>query len=412
VAVDLGTTTLAASLVERATGRRLAVRSGPNPQRIHGADVLARLAAADDPAVAARLTELLRDGVRELVAGVLAEAGCRWQEVGAAALAGNPAMEHLLLGLAVDSLARIPFRPLFSEGKTVPGHAVGWPVDLPVFISPLPSAFVGGDLVAFLYGQEGSSPPPSLPSRLYIDLGTNGELALASAAGLFATSTAAGPAFEGGNLACGMVAGPGAIVRCRVEGERLRCTTFDGSPPRGICGSGLFSAIAVLLDAGVIDATGRLLPAAEIHTNLATALTEVAGEAAVVLHRDASATVYLSQKDIREFQFASAALRAGIHMLCRRSGIRYGELTDVVLTGSFGAELAPDALKSVGVLSEKMLHHTRFVREGVLAGVERALISPHGPTEVDALAASLQVVPLSGNPAFEQYFLDSMNFPA
>jgi uncharacterized 2Fe-2S/4Fe-4S cluster protein (DUF4445 family) len=411
VAVDLGTTTLAASLVDRATGRRLAIRSCANPQRPHGADLVARLAYAQEPAASKHLTVLLQEGVRELVAGLLEETGISWPRIGAAALAGNPAMEHLLLGLPVSSLARLPYRPLFREAKTVPAADIGWPCAVPAYLFPLPSGFVGGDLVAFLFGQKEGESGGANCCRLFLDLGTNGELALAAPGGLFATSTAAGPAFEGGNIACGMVAGPGAVISCRVEGERLRCTTVDGSPPRGICGSGLFSAIAALLEAGVIDHTGRILPAAEIHSNLALAVTEIGGETAVVLHRDAAATVFLAQKDIREFQYASAALRAGILTLHRRAATDPGDVEEVVLTGSFGAELRPQDLKSVGIFTGKMVHLTRFVREGTLAGVERCLTVTGGRERVAELAASLQVVPLSGNPAFAASYLDCMNFP-
>jgi uncharacterized 2Fe-2S/4Fe-4S cluster protein (DUF4445 family) len=412
VAVDLGTTTLAASLVETVDGRRLAALSRSNPQRLLGADILSRLAAADDPARRQELSSLLRQGLREMIEELLTLTSQHWGAIRGAAVAGNPAMEHFLRGLPLASLARPPFRPLFREGCIISGTDIGWPISAPTYLCPLPSGFVGGDLVAFLHGQHVKSiDHPATGPVLYLDLGTNGELALETPAGLFATSTAAGPAFEGGNLSCGMPAGPGAICRCSLEGSRLVCFTVDGGPARGVCGSGVVHAVSLLLSAGVIDATGRLLPPHLVSSNLATRLAEIDGEQVFVLHRDAFATVFLGQADIRAFQLAVAALRAGILMLCKRAGIRYDEVSHAVLTGSFGAELDPVALKSVGVLSEKMLHHTRFVREGVLAGVERLLFSPHGPAEVESLAASLQVVPLSGNPAFEQYFLDSMNFP-
>jgi uncharacterized 2Fe-2S/4Fe-4S cluster protein (DUF4445 family) len=407
VAFDLGTTTLAASLLDRAAGERLAQAGALNPQRAWGADVLARLGAATDPAQLAAMQAALAAEMERLTAELLAQAGAPWSELALVALAGNPAMEHIALGLPVASLAFPPFRPLFKAGKKVSTTELGWSRELPAYLLPLPGGFVGGDLLAFLYGcREGAQ-----PGTLYLDLGTNAEMALFDGERYLATSAAAGPAFEGGNLSCGMAALPGAIESVRVEGDRVRLGTIGGAPARGICGSGVLEAVAALLEGGVIERTGRLRPAGEIASNLANRVQDLDGTPAFLLHRDARGAVYLDQDDIRALQLAKGALRGGMEILLTRAGLSGDGLSRVVLTGSFGAVLSPIVLEKVGIFSQNMVRISGFFREGALRGVERMLLEADGIESMERLAEKVRVVPLSGTPAFEKLFLANLDFP-
>jgi uncharacterized 2Fe-2S/4Fe-4S cluster protein (DUF4445 family) len=413
IAVDAGTTTLAASLLDQATGERLAFCGRANPQQKYGADVIARLQAAcrseDD---LRELSRLINGAVEDMADELLGLAGRGWEQLATVIIAGNPAMEHLLLGLPVTSLAHLPFRPLFNEGRKVRTDALGWRRDLDARLFPLPGGFVGGDLVAFLHHCR--SQPQSLATShtLYLDLGTNGEIALASQEHIWATSAAAGPAFEGGNLAWGMSALPGAIDGVKFDGDRVSLSTIGGAPPVGICGSGVLEAISGMLRAGVLDSTGRIFSPMEIDSNLGNRVMEINGANAFVLHRDATRTIHLSQEDIRQVQLAKAAIRAGMEVLFQRAGITSEEAGKVILTGSFGAVLSPEWLKNVGIFTGNMVENAGFVREGALAGVERALREPEGLAAVDDLARRIRVIPLSGTPVFERYFLQQMNFPA
>ena len=407
VAFDLGTTTIAASLVHPASGKRLAVTGALNPQRRWGADVLTRLAAAALPEQLAAMKECLAAEMERMAQELLAQAGAPAGELGAIALAGNPAMEHIALGLPVASLAFPPFRPLFHEGKSVSTAELGWSRELPAYLLPLPGGFVGGDLLAFLFGCQESA----RPGTLYLDLGTNAELALFDGERYLATSAAAGPAFEGGNLRCGMAALPGAIENVRIEGDRVTLGTIAGAPARGICGSGVLEAVAALLESGVIDRTGRLRPPGEIASNLANRVLELNGVPAFVLHRDSRGAVYLDQDDIRALQLAKGALRGGMDVLLSRAGLGYDGLSEVVLTGSFGAVLSPVVLNNVGIFSENMVGISGFVQEGALRGVERMLVEPGGRSRLESLAQSVRVLPLSGTPAFEKLFLANLDFP-
>lgn len=412
----MGTTTLAASLVDLESGERLAFSGRANPQAGFGADVVARLqAACDSEDRHLEMFRLINRACEELAEELLETAGAPRRVPELIALAGNPAMEHLLLGLPVESLARLPFRPLFSEGQRTRTSRLGWKRDLDAFIFPLPGGFVGGDLVAFLHGSDKLKIQNSkfkTQHCLYLDLGTNGELALSCGDRYLATSAAAGPAFEGGNLSCGMPALPGAVDRVRLSGGKITLSTIGGAPPVGICGSGVLEAVSEMLRAGVLDRSGRIRPPGEIDSNLANRVAELDGGQAFVLHRDASRTVHLSQDDIRQVQLAKAAVRAGMEVLFHHAGITAGEVERVVLTGSFGAVLAPEWLKNVGIFSENMVIVSDFIREGALSGIERALHEPDGLAQVDELAGRIRVIPLSGTPTFERHFLEQMDFPA
>ena len=406
-AFDLGTTTIAASLVDPATGERLAVTAGLNPQRRWGADVLSRLGAAAVPETLAAMQGVLALEMERMAQELLSKAGASPGELAGIAVAGNPAMEHIALGLPVASLAYPPFRPLFTEGKSATTHDLGWSRELPAYLLPLPGGFVGGDLLAFLFGLGLSA----RPATLYLDLGTNAEIALFDGERFLATSAAAGPAFEGGNMRCGMAALPGAISGVGIEDDRVKLATIAGAPARGICGSGVLEAVAALLSSGVIEPTGRLRPAGSIASNLANRVQEVNGIPAFVLHRDASALVYLDQEDIRALQLAKGALRGGMEILLAKAGLSLDSLSQVVLTGSFGAVLSPAVLKKVGIFSEKMVRITGFVREGALAGVERLLVESDGRERLEGLAQKVRVIPLSGTPLFEKLFLANIDFP-
>ncbi|NVN89617.1 MAG: DUF4445 domain-containing protein [Desulfuromonadales bacterium] len=428
IAIDLGTTTLAVSLIETASGERLAMSAGLNPQRSFGADVVSRLAAAvESDRAQQEMTALIRSELQRLAHEVCRQSGVAWSDVGQVAIAGNPAMQHLLLGLAVRKLAFPPYRPLYTCGTHLAFSDLGWEGGAEAYVFPMPGGFVGGDTVAFLFGERGSgtgdqepgtgktvvvhpSPLPA-PRSLYLDMGTNGEMALEVGDTIWATSAAAGPAFEGGNLSCGMAALPGAISSLRIDGERVQTVVIGNVSPQGICGSGVIEAITQLLGQGVIEPGGRMRDSAEIPSNLAGRVLFWNGENAFVLHRDAQRLLLLSQTDIRQIQLATGAIRAGLEVLYTRAGISPGALERVVLTGSFGAVLRPEWLKTVGIFDEGMVHITTFIPTGALAGAERALMCADRFDAVERLADRFRVVPLSGTALFEKLFLKYLNFP-
>lgn len=406
LAIDLGTTTLAASLIDPVTGQRLAMAGSMNPQRRFGADVVSRLdAAVHSEAALQEMAALIRAELLRLANELCSGCDIPWGAVTKAAIAGNPAMQHLLLGLPVRSLALPPYRPLFTSGKQVTAAELDWDGTAQVYLFPMPGGFVGGDTVAFLYG----AAPGEV--ALCLDMGTNGEMALTMGDTIWATSAAAGPAFEGGNLSCGMAALPGAIGSIRIEAERVRIATLGNGEPAGICGSAAIELVTELLRLDILEKGGRLRSGPEIPSNLGQRVVEHDGESAFVIHRDARRSLLLTQRDIRQIQLAKGAIRAGMEVLAERAGIRFTGLRDLLLTGSFGAVLRPLWLKTIGVFSEGMVQISRFTPEGALAGVERALAANDGFESVERLGERFRVVPLSGTPLFESMFMKHIDFP-
>lgn len=403
LALDLGTTTLAGRLLD-GHGEVLAEGRQANPQAALGADIISRLerALAGD---GERLAALLRDGLRGLIDELCVAAGGDRARITAAAAAGNPGMCHLLRQLPVEPILFPPHRPRDGAAVWLAPDGPDLGLTVPLYLFPLVSGYVGGDLVAFLFGR-----PDHAEGSFFLDVGTNGEMALRSGGRWWVTSVAAGPAFEGGEIACGMAARAGAISDVTVSGEDLRLTVLGGGAPRGLCGSGLAAAVAAGLAGGLIDRHGAIVDPLAVPTNLARYIVTTAKGRALRLYRDAAVDLLLTQEDVRAFQLAKAALRAGIECLLARAGLRAEEIGPVTVTGAFGFSLSEAVLKRVAMLPENMVDKVRFAEAGVLAGVSRLLLDAAGPQHVRQLAAALQPYPLSGTPAFERAFINAMNF--
>ncbi|HIJ80443.1 MAG TPA: DUF4445 domain-containing protein [Desulfuromonadales bacterium] len=406
MAIDLGTTTLAASLIDCSSGSRLGMAGAMNPQRRFGADVVSRLdAALSSDENLQEMSALIRGEMYRLMNELCQKTGVSPEHIEKIAIAGNPAMQHILLGLPVGSLAHPPYRPFYTHGTRLHSSELGWDGGAEVYVFPMPGGFVGGDTVAFMNAVRLDD------STLCLDMGTNGEITLIDGDTIWATSAAAGPAFEGGNLSCGMAALPGAISSVCIEGERLSIQVIANAKPTGICGSAVIEVITELLRTGIIETGGRLLDTHEIPTNLASRVRDHQGSSAFVIHRDATHQIQLTQDDIRQVQLAKGAIRAGIDVLAERSRIRCQALKTVILTGSFGAVLQPQWLKILGIFDENMVHITRFVPEGALKGVEQTLTDNDGFVAIEKLSLRFKVVPLSGTPLFESQFIRSIDFP-
>ncbi len=403
LALDLGSTTLAGRLLDR-KGTLLAEGKSANPQRELGGDVVRRLEAARSGAGKA-LQELLVGGIDTLVTGLLQQAGRPRSGITAAAAAGNSAICHLLRRLDVAAILFPPHRPKDPAGVFLDPADLGLDLPVPLYLFPLVSGYVGGDLVAFLFGCKAPQ-----GHAFYLDIGTNGEMALFCDGRWWVTSVAAGPTFEGGDVSCGMTATAGAVCGVRLDGDSLRLDTIAGAPPLGLCGSGLVAAIAAGRQGGLIDSRGLIVDPGEVETNLARYIVQTPGGRALRLYRDARVELCLSQQDVRNFQLAKGAMLAGIDCLLQRAGVTGGEIDETLVTGAFGFSLTPEVLKRVALVPESMIENVCFVAGGALEGVSRFLREPDGRTMVTALASQLKPFPLSGTPAFEQAFLQSLDF--
>jgi uncharacterized 2Fe-2S/4Fe-4S cluster protein (DUF4445 family) len=417
IAFDLGTTTVVATLLDLDSGQPAAVRSMLNRQQPYGADVITRISATmmDENALSA-LRDRAHETLAELTAEVCAEAEVDPGEVYEITVCGNVTMMHLALGIDPEPLSMAPF--VVSTHSFPPVKAGEFGVEVhpraPAFVFPSLGAYVGGDIVA---GMLASGLTRDRRLRLFIDVGTNSEIALGSNERVLATAAPAGPAFEAAQIKCGMRAAEGAIEGVKLDGEELRLEVIGDAEPAGICGSGLVDAVAELVQSGLLDHSGRFIPdddAAELHPALATRLTKLGEERVFVLHwrgSDPAESVFLSQRDVRELQFAKASIATGWNILLRDLGVAPEEITQVLLAGSFGAYLTPLSAVRIGLVPDLAL--PRIVSAGNVAGegAKIAALSLRERAEAYSILREVEYVELSGRPDFNDLFIDQLAFP-
>ena len=417
LAFDLGTTTVVATLLDLATGTPAAVASLLNPQQPHGADVITRISATMmDPDALGRLTALAHQALDQLAGEVCAEADVERREVYEIALAGNATMVHLALGLDPEPLGVAPFVMTSREFPGLTARDLGVLVHpgARAYVFPALGAYVGGDIVA---GALASGMDRDRRIRLFIDIGTNCEIVLASGDRLLATAAPAGPAFEGAAIRCGMRAAPGAIEGVKISQDDVLLEVIGDVEPIGLAGSGLVDAVAALVAAGLVDASGRLaLPDAPgVPPGLASRLQQVGKERVFVLHfregQEMEGALYLSQRDIRELQFAKAAIATGWALLLEEVGLTQADVAQVVLAGSFGSYLSAASAVRIGLVPEVAL--LRIISAGNVAGegAKMALLSVRERAAAQALLEEVRYVELSDRPDFNDRFVDRLAFP-
>ncbi len=379
IAVDLGTTTIAAQLIDLATGDVLRVETELNPQAPFGSDVMSRIRAAMS---GANLTTIVRASIGSMVATL---ARRREQEVAEVVLVGNSVMHHLFSDLDVEPLSHAPFHSLHLGEQVFSADQLGWPLPPSCrihFVRCL-GGFVGSDILA---GIVAVGMPTSKEMIALVDLGTNGEIAIGNRDRILYASTAAGPAFEAASIRMGMRASSGAISRVSNCNGEIHVTVIGDQDPRGICGSGVVDAVAVGVETGAILPSGRIANG--------TKLFPVAGP--VVLH----------QADIRELQLAKAAVAAGFRLLLRSLGAQPEDLKRIHLAGAFGNYVQAASAVSIGLLE---FSPQRIVPSGntALRGAKMLLLSVN-----ERPLPTMEHIALASDVDFQEEFVNCMNFPA
>jgi len=420
IAFDLGTTTVVATLLDLESGQPVAVRSLLNRQQPYGADVITRISATmmDGDALEA-LRSRVHETLASLVDEVCAEGSVDPREVYEITVCGNVTMMHLALGIDPEPLSMAPFVVSTHSFGDVLARDFGLEVHprAPAFVFPSLGAYVGGDIVA---GMLATGLTRDRRLRLFIDVGTNSEIALGSHERVVATAAPAGPAFEAAQIRCGMRASEGAIegVRISDSGDALTLDVIGDVAPVGICGSGLVDAVAELVHCGLLDHSGRFIPdeeAALSHPGLAARLTKIDKERVFVLDwrgtSDPESSVFLSQRDVRELQFAKASIATGWNILLRELGVGADEISQVLLAGSFGAYLTPLSAVRIGLVPRVAL--PRIVSAGNVAGegAKIAALSVRERAEAYSILREVEYVELSGRPDFNDMFVDQLAFP-
>ena len=399
-AVDLGTTTVAVRLYDLETGIELATDSAWNVQAAYGGDVISRIRhTMDAPDGLAELSRVIRSQVEDMISSLLARCGRDRGELRHSVLVGNTVMQHIFASFPVQSIAVAPFEPytLFD------GEPDDTLLGAPLYYAPCVAGYVGGDITAGLLASGLSEKDGRY---LFLDIGTNGEMALGGKGGFRCCAVASGPAFEGAGISCGMPAIDGAVSHVRYSGGFLY-DVIGNAPPRGLCGSGLIDLIAALLELGCIDEGGRLLPPDDAPEKMRRYLTRDAdGNGVFRLTRE----VYLTAQDVRNLQLAKAAVAAGIRVLLAAGGITADELDGVYLAGGFGSYLDPKSAVKIGMLPYLAPDKLHNPGNTALAGASMMALDTEKTGLVRRLAQGCDYIELSGRADFAAAFAESIAF--
>jgi uncharacterized 2Fe-2S/4Fe-4S cluster protein (DUF4445 family) len=405
IAVDIGTTTVVAYLYRLATCELLGVASRLNAQATLGVDVISRIKYCTD----------IEDGLGAMQKAIVKElnllfreladkAGITPADVSHIVVTGNTTMLHLFAGISPVTMGYSPFTPASTFGYFAEAKDFGLETDTAkVYLADCISSFVGGDITTAILASgmfEGED------LCLLLDIGTNGEVALGSRHGILATSTAAGPAFEGAQLSHGMAGVNGAVNSVYAENGEFKFTTIGGGAPKGICGSGVIDMTALALKTGLVDETGRIAGRDEVPEALACFLTEEGGMPALKIAGD----VTLTQKDIREIQTAKAAIAAGVLSLLHHAERDIRDVKKVFLAGGFGNFMDPESAVAIGLLPKEAADRIVPIGNAAGSGAAMALLNGAYLEKCSAIRAVGEHVELGHNAYFMEQYVACMMF--
>lgn len=398
-ACDIGTTTVVCYLIDGTTGNILSTRSAANPQRSFGADVLSRIEAAGNNGNLAIMQSQIVRLLDNWITDMLTE--CGRPEVSLLSIAGNTTMCHLLMGMSPEKMGKAPFLPDEYFGKAFDPAKIGINKCQNMIIFPAVSGFVGGDITA---GMMKTVNPDEL--TLFLDIGTNGEMALGCGDRYVCCATAAGPAFEGAEIEMGMPASKGAVDKVWLEGRRIKYTVIGNDRPIGICGSGLIDALAVLLQAGIIDENGTIQSGNELPILFRSYVFESQTQYAVHI----APGVYITQEDIRKLQLAKGAIAAGIDALFREYHCKAAEIDSLTFAGGFGNYINKASAAAIGIFPKELLDKTREVGNAAGNGAVEAVLSKGAWDKAISISRKMQYIELASYPGFEDLYVEHMNF--
>jgi uncharacterized 2Fe-2S/4Fe-4S cluster protein (DUF4445 family) len=405
LAIDIGTTTVVVKLVDMKTGDVLTTAARLNPQAKFGDDVISRIAYAPTGEKLCELNKLIVDSINGLIAECCEGANAGPAEIYETCVVGNTTMNHIFLRLPISQLGQAPYKAYSLDARDLSPAEIGLKINPRGNVHCVANiaGFVGADTTAVALAAELDA---AEEMTLAIDIGTNGEVVLGTTNKLYAASCAAGPAFEGARITCGSHAVVGAIEAVILVGDKIELDVIGGGRPRSICGSGLIDTVAVLLDMGVIDSSGRF-------TNH-NAIGKVGGAPAFILSHDEKGEpcVYLTQKDIREVQLAKAAISTGIKLLEKRLSIIDTDIKNVFLAGAFGNYIRPQSAMRIGMLPNVPIEIIRSIGNAASSGAQLILLSRDYRDLAAKLAKKIQYIEIAQDPQFESVFTDSILFPA
>jgi uncharacterized 2Fe-2S/4Fe-4S cluster protein (DUF4445 family) len=401
LAIDLGTTTIAGYLLDITNGKTLASQGVVNPQAKYGEDIISRInCAVKSPQEGTQLQKLAIKQLNELASDLCFAIGANVEAIAEAVIVGNTAMHHLLLGLPVRQLALAPFTPAISMALDVKARELGIHIAPGAYIHfpPIVAGFIGSDHTAMLLATDSLQLDGPV---IVLDIGTNTEISLIAEKKITATSCASGPAFEGGHIKHGMRASSGAIEKLHISGDDIEYQTIGGTPPVGLCGSGILDALAQLYLAGIISGSGRL------QENNNRVRTNKKQAEFVLINKNNHPEIVITQKDIREMQLAKAAIRTGINMLLKANDLMEKQIKQIIVAGAFGSYIDLTSAITVGLVPPLPLKCFRQVGNAAGVGARMALISLLKRKEATEIISRIRYMELADSPDFQETFIAS-----
>lgn len=404
VAVDIGTTTLALELHHLAQGKKLATVCEMNQQGAYGADVLSRIAYAEQGNLQ-QLQAIIHQQLNNMLDMAVSQAQVQARNVQRVVVTGNTTMLHLLRGLNPAGIGRAPFVPqsLFGEACRADEIFPALQPGAELYIPRCVGAYVGADITC---GMLCAGMGAAQETVLLVDVGTNGEMALYNEGKILCCATAAGPAFEGAEISMGMAAKPGAVNHVFVQQGQVCFTTISGAAPCGLCGTGLISALSMMVQQGIVDETGEIQAEGHGFTSL---VEQVNGQPAFCI---GASGVLLTQQDIRQLQLAKAAIAAGIETLLHEAGVPAAKVNTLFLAGGFGNSFNPADAAGMGLLPAGLLQQARGLGNAALNGAVHLLYARHLYSQTEKMAAEAEEIALSSSPYFMDRYIENMMFEA
>lgn len=416
VAFDIGSTTVAGILMDMKRGEVVAAAAETNPQAAYGADVISRIKAAEKPEGLKQLADLIRHCLNNLIRRLCSISGIRIPDIYLVTIVGNSTMEHLLMGISPTSLTIPPYVQAFKTISPIPPQELSLDIHPGgrVILVPNIASFVGADTTAAILAMDQDLAPKL---TLLIDLGTNGEIVLGNRERIIVTSTAAGPAFEGAQLSCGMRATKGAIDDISIQ-EEVLIRTINAQKPAGICGSGIIKALAEMVRRGIITSSGRFAEGsqmAQLSPELRSRIREKEGQREFVLaFAEESANgsdIVITQGDVREVQLVKSSICTGAQILMQALGVNPEDIAQVFIAGAFGSFVDLDSALAIGLLPVQERNKIRSVGNAAGEGAAKALLSKKHIQRCRAIAEKAEFIELANHPQFQKNFIKNLAFP-
>ncbi|WP_296143253.1 ASKHA domain-containing protein [uncultured Anaerococcus sp.] len=408
IALDIGTTTIAMNLINLENGNILDKISAINPQSKYGLDVMTRITYEFENENAIKnLQEIIIQKINAMIDEICIKNNLEKENIKQIIVAANTTMLHMFLGKDARSLGKYPYKTSFVKTQTISAEDIGINLKAKIFTLANVSAFVGSDIVAGVYLTD----LKNKKNTLFIDIGTNGEIVLKTKDKLYCCSTAAGPALEGMNIECGMRAESGAVERVKIENEKISIKSIGDTKAKGLCGSGLLSAVSEVIANNFVNKRGRIVDPNKLEANdyRKKYIKEDEKKGRIII-LDENSKIYLSQKDIRQVQLAKGAILSGFITLLKTENMEISDLESVIIAGGFGSHLKKEDITGVGILPKQASDLITYVGNSSLIGAYMALMNNEIINQMEILSRKIQYIELSTTENYERTFAKAMQF--